>query len=89
MNNHSTKLIEGTFSVASAKVLLLELISYKINFHKMKKFSNEIRYGEDLDHSEKRITELTREKEELEKWFLLLKNEDTLKITSRINIEVI
>ena len=86
MKKHTAKLIEGNFSHEKAQKLLLELIHYKLNFHKLEKFTNEIRYGEDKEHSDKRIRELTKEKQELAAWLNAL--DKSYKINILCNIEV-
>lgn len=89
MKTHTTKLIEGDFSPDSAHSLLSELLHHKINFHKLQKLSNEIRFGEDREHSEKRIKELSAEKQKLTQWFNSLESTDQIKINCNINIEKI
>lgn len=89
MNKHTTRIIDGTFTADKAKELLIELIDHKINFHNMEKFSHKICYGEDLEHSEKRIKELTNEKQSLMEWLNNHKETDTIKINCKINLETI
>ncbi len=57
-DKHNLKFIDGTFTPAEARKVLLTLISYKINYHQMELFSNEERFNKDLSHSKKRIEEL-------------------------------
>ncbi len=52
------KLLDGTFSPAEATQILLSLVKSKIDFHDREKFSNEERFGRDVAHSERRLTEL-------------------------------
>lgn len=40
-------LIEGKFKEDEAKDLLINLFSQKINYHKLKNFSSQVRYGKD------------------------------------------
>jgi len=68
MKTHETKLMEGAFTKESAKTLLVELLSYKIRYHQLKKFSDDERFGTDIDHSEKRMHELMEAREELVQW---------------------
>lgn len=84
MKKHHTKLIDGTFSADRARSILMGLINHKINFHGKTGFSNEIRYGSDHEHSDKRILELTREKEDLTQWLNSLKDTDTIEISCNI-----
>jgi hypothetical protein len=86
MNSHKTKLIDGSFSLEDAKSVLLEMISYKISHHQKKKHSNEERFGADTDHSEKRIVELSTERQELNAWFSTLGKDARVRITGNIEI---
>lgn len=52
------KLIDGTFAPAEAMELLLNLVNSKIDYHRLRLASDEVRFGQDLAHSEKRIGEL-------------------------------
>ncbi len=87
MKKHTTKLIDGTFTLPKAKKLLFELLSYKINYHKMNQFSNKERFGIDRERSEKRIKELTEEKQALIDWVKSLEQSGKLKITCNIKME--
>jgi hypothetical protein len=89
MKKHNTTLIEGTFALSKAKKLLLELLSYKINYHQIEKFSNEERFGVDREHSEKRIKELTEEKQALARWMELFEQNNKIKIDCNIKMEII
>ena len=61
------KLIEGKFSPEDAKEILLELINHKINFHKLKNFSSEERFGQSIEGSKKRIEYLKKAKQKIVK----------------------
>ena len=83
------KLIDGTFSATDARSILTSIISAKINFHSLKQFSEQIRYGNDKYQTEQRITELKKLNENL----IQLIDEVTkkglrLKIKSNIEIEL-
>ena len=52
------KLIEGEFTPADAKEVLMSLYSSKLNFHQMKNFSSIERFGKKDETSTKRIPEL-------------------------------
>lgn len=86
MSSHTTKLIDGNFSVEDAKSVLLEMISYKISHHQKKKHSNEERFGSDMDHSEKRILELSTERQDLNAWFKSLSPDAKVRIIGNIEI---
>jgi hypothetical protein len=86
MRSHKTKLIDGAFSVEDAKSVLLEMLSYKISHHQKKKHSNEERFGADLDHSEKRIAELSTERQDLNAWFDNISKDAKVRIIGNIEI---
>lgn len=81
------KFIEGKFSPEEAKEVLVDLINHKINFHSLKNFSSEERFGKPVEESQKRIEEL---KESREKIILLIQQavdkNANLRIESSINI---
>jgi hypothetical protein len=88
MNNF--KLVEGEFTAADAKEILLRLIEQKISFHNLKSFSHEVRYGVKDSHSLERIEELNQTKERL----ILLINQaqmdgDLLSISSAIDVDIV
>lgn len=59
-------LIEGSFSVDEAKEILTNIFSSKINFHKIRNLSTQVRYGKDDVIAQKRIPALKMELEKLE-----------------------
>jgi hypothetical protein len=84
------KLVEGDFSAADAKEILLRLIEQKISFHNLKCFSHEVRYGSKDEHSLERIEELNKTKEKL----ILIINQaqidgNLLSINSSIDVQII
>ena len=81
------KLIDGTFETEEARNLLLELISYKINFHAKEKFSNQERFGKDVLNSGKRMEELKEEETALRKLLEKVKSEN-FRLNVKCNIEV-
>lgn len=89
MNKHKVKLIDGDFSHDKAKSILIELLDYKINIHSAEKFSNNIRFGKDLEHSQKRIKQLTDAKHKMTQWLDSMQTTDKIKINCNINIEII
>lgn len=58
------KLIEGAFTAAEAKEVILALLEYKINFHNRESFRSEIRNGHTDDRSLKRKEQLLKTREE-------------------------
>lgn len=67
--NHNFKLIDGHFSPSEAGKVVLALVSSKIKYHSMEKFSNEERFGKDAARSEKRIIALKKVKDSIKKVF--------------------
>jgi hypothetical protein len=61
----SIKFIKGTFNPDEAKEVLLNLLTHKINFHSLKNFSSEERFGKSIEGSQKRIAELQESKEKI------------------------
>ncbi len=85
----SFKLVDGNFTPLQARQVLNTLISSKINYHSMEKFSNEERFGKDAAHSIKRIAALKKVQDKLKKVFELYdKKEVRIKIDGIIEITV-
>jgi hypothetical protein len=61
-NNKTFTLIDGTFSVEDADQILTALLNYKIDYHNREDFSKHVRFNRDIEHSKKRIQELTATK---------------------------
>ncbi len=90
MNNiEKLTFIEGTFSDAEAKEILINVFTQKINFHQMKNFSSQERFGKVDAAASKRIIEL---KKGLGQAMSIVdeakKNNLKLNISSEINISV-
>lgn len=82
-------LIEGNFSPVEAKEILMNIFSTKINFHKVKNFSSQERYGIDDEKAQKRILELILSVEKIKQVIAEAKESNrNLVITSQINIEL-
>ena len=64
-DNTEFKLIDGVFSLEDADRVLTTLINYKIDYHNREDFSNHIRFNKDIEHSKKRIQELTETKDQI------------------------
>lgn len=86
----SFDLILGSFTPEDAKEILMNLITGKIDFHKKRSFSNEIRFGEPDVYSENRINQLTVSKNKIYELIedARVKNA-LLKIKSTIEIDLI
>ncbi len=82
------KLIDSSFTNEEAKVVLLELVNYKIQFHSQRIFSNDIRFGTDDIKSKKRIEELEKIRTDLLEFFNGLDDKDgVFRVKSVVNIE--
>ncbi|GAA4823972.1 hypothetical protein [Algivirga pacifica] len=89
-NTHSFSLIEGDFNFEEAKEIVLHLVDYKIRFHNVKNFNDELRFGKADERSIERLKQLKKTKEALKKFFEEMEGSDnTLKIHSSIDIEVV
>ena len=82
------KLIDGQFERDKARTLLVSLLNYKINYHELQKFSDQVRFGKDKENSEKRIQELNKEKQELINWLNTLDKTSILDINCNIAMNV-
>ncbi|MFM6926550.1 MAG: hypothetical protein ACKOU7_13670 [Ferruginibacter sp.] len=58
--------IEGIFSPDEAKEILMNMIKSKINFHNIKNWSSNERFGKDDETAKRRIPELKKDLEKLE-----------------------
>jgi hypothetical protein len=83
-------LIDGNFSEVEASEILIPIFSSKINFHKIKNWSSQERYGEDDEIAQKRIPKLKNEIEKLQKILSEAKAKNKrLLVSSQINISLI
>lgn len=83
-------LINGDFSVEEAMEIINHLIDKKINFHQLKSFSHEIRFGEPDQNSVKRSKELKESKMYANELIQLAKEQGgALRIKSSLSIEII
>ena len=63
----NVQLIEGTFDVADANVLLMELLRFKIGFHDQKLFRDYQEFNRDNSNSKRRMEALNRSLQEVRK----------------------
>lgn len=63
--NENVTLIDGVFTPEEAKEVLLTLLNHKINFHRMRNFSSEERFGKPDTASLKRLTELHKSRDQV------------------------
>ena len=54
-------LIDGTFLCNDAKDILTSVLTTKINFHQLKNFSSQERFGKDDKIAQNRVSELKKE----------------------------
>lgn len=88
-NNQDYKLIDGTFTADEADRVITALFNYKIDFHNREDFSNHIRFNNDIEHSKKRILELTETKDALKSLIAEAKSKGhNLVINSTITISL-
>ena len=66
-NTTNLTLVKGQYTAEEAKEILMDLFHSKINFHEVKNFSNKERFGQDHEHSIKRMTELRKNIESFSK----------------------
>ncbi len=83
-------LIRGDFSPEEALEILTYLIDKKINFHHVKNFGSEIRFGEVDQNSVKRCEELKQSKASIKEMAkLAMEQGKTLRIKSSVQIEIL
>ena len=82
-------LIEGTFLHGEAKEILMNVFTTKINYHEMKNFSSQERFGKEDATAKKRIPALKKETDRLLKILAEAKaNNKQLIINSEIVISL-
>ena len=89
-NSNKVTLIDGTFNIAEAKDVLINMFTMKINFHQQKNVSHIERFGKPDEAAKEKVAFL---KSELAKLETLIEhagnNNATLKVTSAIHIDYI
>jgi len=90
MENNKVTLIDGTFNVAEAKDILMNMFTMKINFHQQKNISHIERFGTPDDNSKAKVELLKAEMAKLETIITGATDKNvSLKVTSAIHIEYI
>jgi hypothetical protein len=90
MENNKVTLIDGTFNVAEAKDVLLNMFTMKINFHSQKNVSHIERFGTPDDNSKAKVEFLKAEMAKLETIIAEATDKNvSLKVTSAIQIDYI
>ena len=83
-------LIEGKFSDDELQEILNSIFFSKINFHNLKNWSSQERYGKDDETAQKRIPELRNEMKKLQEILTEAKARNKrLLVTSKINISLL
>jgi hypothetical protein len=83
-------LIKGDFTTEEASEILNYLIDKKIRFHRLNRFSTEIRFGGMDENSAQRCEELKQSKTSMNEFIQLAKKQGrTLRIKSSLSIEII
>lgn len=86
-NTFDFNLIDGSFNSEEALKVLLSLINSKVSYHKLDRFSEDIRYGDNGDFHSKRIEALKNSEELLIKFIADAKSQNaTLKIKGKVEI---
>jgi hypothetical protein len=86
-NTKKLTLIDGIFSHVEAKEILLNLFTSKINFHSIKNWSSQERYGKDDEIAQKRIPALRSDIQKIQEILLDAKvNNKKLLVRSEVNI---
>jgi len=65
-NKKKLTFIEGDFTYDEAKEILINIFSSKINFHTLKNWSSQERFGKDDEIAQKRIPALKNEMKKIE-----------------------
>lgn len=82
-------LIDGSFTHEEAKEILVNIYSSKINFHTMKNWSSQERFGKDDEIAKKRIPALRKEIKKLDSILTKAKAKNKkLVVSSEINISI-
>lgn len=88
MENNKVILIDGTFSVAEAKDVLINMFTMKINFHQQKNVSHIERFGKPDNNAKEKIEFLKVELAKLETIITEATDKGiALKVTSAIHID--
>lgn len=87
--NQTINLIEGSFSYEDANDILINVFNAKINFHQLKNFSSQERFGKNDETAQDRISKLKQEITKLKSILSEAKDQNkTLKIHSDIYITI-
>jgi hypothetical protein len=88
-NTETLTIIDDDFTYDEAKEILMNTFSSKINFHTIKNWCSQERYGKDDEQAQKRIPALKIEMKKLESILSEAKAKNKkLVVSSKINIEL-
>jgi hypothetical protein len=88
--NETLTIIDGNFTYDEAKDILMNMFSSKINFHNIKNWSSQERFGENDAIAQKTIPALRNEMKKLEEILLEAKAKNKkLVVNSEINISLL
>ncbi|MBS1741782.1 MAG: hypothetical protein JST81_02000 [Bacteroidetes bacterium] len=88
-NTKKLTLMEGSFTYDEAREILLKMFSFKINFHHIKNWSAQERFGKDDETAQKRIPQLKNEMEKLQSILLMAKEKEMhLDVKAEIDIRL-
>ena len=83
-------LVEGSFYYDEAKEIIMSMFSSKINFHNIKNWSSQERFGEDDENAQKKIPALRNEIKKLEEILLEAKAKNKkVMVNSEIKISIL
>ena len=89
-NTETLTIIDGNFAYDEAKEILMNIFSSKINFHNIKNWSSQERFGKDDAIAQKRIPALRNEMKKLEGILSDAKAKNKkLVVSSEINISLL
>ncbi len=87
---HNLILIDGHFTAAEAKEVLVNVFTCKIQFHQSKNFSSKERFGKEDETALKRLPELKSTLEKIRKLFSAADaNNETATIKSEVSIVIL
>lgn len=89
MNTFSTSIINSDYDLITSKTLISELLSFKINHLNLKKFGEQERFGQVSEHTQNRLNELQKAKQELNNWLEQLDQDGTIHISLELKIKKI
>ena len=87
-NTFNFNLIEGNFNSEEALKVLLSLINSKVAYHKLDRFSNDVRFGDQGDFHSKRIETLKMSEKALINFIEKAKSQNAV-LRIKGNVEIV